>query len=62
MLNYTKNVKITKIIEDCRSSVDLLNVPIGRTYRQRNEILHKPSHIGTKYIEQVLKITLFFEC
>ena len=38
-LNYALNIKITKIIEDCHGSVDLLDVPVGRTYKRRKKNL-----------------------
>ena len=36
-------------MEGCHGFVDLLDVPVGRTYRRRKKILHELSHIGTKY-------------
>ena len=36
-------------MEGCHGSVDLLDVPVGRTYRRRKKILHKRSYIGTNY-------------
>ena len=40
--------KILKLTHP-HGSVDVSDVPVGRTYQRRKKILHKAFHIGTKY-------------